>query len=55
MLALCSMLYPTNYAKNYAGIMGAGLVIINCIETEVLSFINFSITLIIRQKVIRNV
>ena len=25
MLALCSMLYPTNYAKNYAGIMGAGL------------------------------
>ena len=25
MLALCSMLYPTYYAKNYAGIMGAGL------------------------------
>jgi len=25
MLALCSMLYPTNYTKNYAGIMGAGL------------------------------
>jgi len=24
MLALCSMLYPTDYAKNYAGIMGAG-------------------------------
>jgi len=26
MLALCSMLHPTDYAKNYAGIMGAGLV-----------------------------
>jgi len=26
MLAICSMLHPTNYAKNYAGIMGAGLV-----------------------------
>jgi len=26
MLALCSMLHLTNYAKNYAGIMGAGLV-----------------------------
>ena len=25
MLALCSMLHPTYYAKNYAGIMGAGL------------------------------
>jgi len=25
MPALCSMLYPTNYAKKYAGIMGAGL------------------------------
>ena len=22
---LCSMLHPTDYAKNYAGIMGAGL------------------------------
>jgi len=26
MLALCSKLYPTYYAKNYAGIMGAGLI-----------------------------
>ena len=26
MLALFSMLHPTDYAKNYAGIMGAGLV-----------------------------
>ena len=25
MLASCSMLYPAYYAKNYAGIMGAGL------------------------------
>ena len=25
MLALCLMLYPTNYAKTYAGIMVAGL------------------------------
>ena len=25
MLALCPMLYPTYYAKNYAGIMGTGL------------------------------
>ena len=25
MLALCSMLHPTDYAKNYAGIMGTGL------------------------------
>ena len=25
MLALCPMLHPTYYAKNYAGIMGAGL------------------------------
>ena len=29
MLALCSMLYPTYYAKNYAGIMGAGLFMIS--------------------------
>ena len=25
-LALCSMLLPTYYAQNYAGIIGAGLV-----------------------------
>ena len=25
MLALCPMLHPTDYAKNYAGIMGTGL------------------------------
>ena len=29
MLVLCSMLHPTNYAKNYAGIMGAGLLLLN--------------------------
>jgi len=27
MLALCSMLYPTNDAKNSAGLMGAGLML----------------------------
>jgi len=25
MLALCSVLHPTDYAKNYAGIMGTDL------------------------------
>ena len=27
MLALCSMLHPTDYVKNYAGIMGTGLIL----------------------------
>ena len=29
MLALCSMLHPTDYAKSYSDIMGAGLDDIN--------------------------
>ena len=46
MLALCSMLYPTNYAKNYAGIMGAGLLLtVVSIASEILaaSFISLQI------------
>ena len=31
MLALCSILHPTDYAKNHAGIMGAGLELINLV------------------------
>ena len=33
MLALCLMLSGTYYAKNYAGIIGRGLVICNDINT----------------------
>ena len=30
MLALCSMLLPSYYAPNYAGIIGSGLVLVAC-------------------------
>jgi len=30
MLALCSMLHATDYAKKYAGIMGTGLMLALC-------------------------
>ena len=41
MLALCSMLYPTYYAKNYAGIMGAGLLMIrmNALQLDLLQLV----------------
>ena len=41
MLALCSMLHPTYYAKNYAGIMGAGLAHIR--ELYMLLYPNYEI------------
>ena len=41
MLALCLMLSGTYYAKNYAGIIGRGLVHVNFIILEIVSFCSF--------------